>query len=104
MKKYKKIVCAYSGGLDTSVMIPWLKEHYNAEIAKITAATQMEELVSAEQVKKESFRLGRSIREQLANLADRLSNELAGESDPAVIHKVLTNEHRQCLMEIAKIA
>ncbi|CEG55628.1 argininosuccinate synthase [Legionella fallonii] len=24
----KKIVLAYSGGLDTSVMIPWLKEHY----------------------------------------------------------------------------
>ena len=23
-----KIVCAYSGGLDTSVMIPWLKEQY----------------------------------------------------------------------------
>ena len=26
---YKKIVLAYSGALDTSVMIPWLKEHYN---------------------------------------------------------------------------
>ena len=25
---YKKIVLAYSGGLDTSVMIPWLKENY----------------------------------------------------------------------------
>lgn len=28
-KSYKKIVLAYSGGLDTSVLIPWLKEHYN---------------------------------------------------------------------------
>ena len=28
---YKKIVCAYSGGLDTSVMIPWLRENYGAE-------------------------------------------------------------------------
>ncbi len=27
--KIKKIVLAYSGGLDTSVIIPWLKEHYN---------------------------------------------------------------------------
>ena len=25
----KKIVLAYSGGLDTSVIIPWLKENYN---------------------------------------------------------------------------
>ncbi|MDD5922048.1 MAG: argininosuccinate synthase [Eubacteriales bacterium] len=28
-KEYKKIVLAYSGGLDTSVIIPWLKENYN---------------------------------------------------------------------------
>ena len=28
-KKIKKIVLAYSGGLDTSVIIPWLKENYN---------------------------------------------------------------------------
>lgn len=35
-KKFKKIVCAYSGGLDTSVMIPWLQEHYGAEIITYT--------------------------------------------------------------------
>ncbi len=29
-KKIKKIVLAYSGGLDTSIIIPWLKEHYGA--------------------------------------------------------------------------
>ena len=29
MKQFKKIVLAYSGGLDTSIIIPWLKEHYN---------------------------------------------------------------------------
>lgn len=28
-QEFKKIVLAYSGGLDTSVMIPWLKENYN---------------------------------------------------------------------------
>ncbi|ERT57811.1 argininosuccinate synthase [Megasphaera vaginalis (ex Srinivasan et al. 2021)] len=28
MNEIKKIVLAYSGGLDTSVIIPWLKEHY----------------------------------------------------------------------------
>ncbi|MBL76224.1 MAG: argininosuccinate synthase [Chloroflexi bacterium] len=31
-----KIVLAYSGGLDTSVAIRWLQEHYNAEIATLT--------------------------------------------------------------------
>ena len=27
--EYRKIVLAYSGGLDTSIIIPWLKENYN---------------------------------------------------------------------------
>ena len=28
----KKIVLAYSGGLDTSVILKWLKEKYNCEV------------------------------------------------------------------------
>ena len=35
--KPKKIVLAYSGGLDTSVMIKWLKEQYDAEIIAFAA-------------------------------------------------------------------
>ncbi|HBB19324.1 MAG TPA: hypothetical protein DCZ62_02665, partial [Ruminococcus sp.] len=27
-KEIKKVVLAYSGGLDTSIIIPWLKENY----------------------------------------------------------------------------
>ncbi len=34
--RFKKVVCAYSGGLDTSVMIPWLKENYGCEIITYT--------------------------------------------------------------------
>lgn len=33
----KKVVLAYSGGLDTSVIIPWLKENYNCEVITFTA-------------------------------------------------------------------
>ena len=34
----KKVVLAYSGGLDTSVIIPWLKENYNnCEVITVTA-------------------------------------------------------------------
>lgn len=29
MSEVKKVALAYSGGLDTSIIIPWLKEHYN---------------------------------------------------------------------------
>jgi len=34
---YKKVVLAYSGGLDTSVMIPWLKENYGCEVIAVAA-------------------------------------------------------------------
>jgi argininosuccinate synthase len=37
MKKQKKIVLAYSGGLDTSIILKWLQENYKAEIIAYTA-------------------------------------------------------------------
>ncbi len=37
MRKIKKIVLAYSGGLDTSVILKWLQEKYKAEIICYTA-------------------------------------------------------------------
>jgi argininosuccinate synthase len=38
MSQIKKVVLAYSGGLDTSVIIPWLKEHYdNCEVIAVSA-------------------------------------------------------------------
>ena len=38
-----KIVLAYSGGLDTSVLVSWLKKHYNAEIITFAADVGQEE-------------------------------------------------------------
>jgi argininosuccinate synthase len=37
MKKIKKVVLAYSGGLDTSVMIRWLIENYQCEVVAFSA-------------------------------------------------------------------
>ena len=76
------------------------REHYQAELAKLQVTQQRGELVSADEVKKEAFKVGRGVREALANLADRLSHQLAGETDPAVIHQVLTQEHRSALVEL----
>lgn len=36
IKSVKKVVLAYSGGLDTSVIIPWLKETYGCEVIACT--------------------------------------------------------------------
>ena len=35
--KAKKVVLAYSGGLDTSVIIKWLNENYQCEVITFTA-------------------------------------------------------------------
>ena len=37
MKKQRKIVLAYSAGLDTSIILKWLQENYNAEVIAFTA-------------------------------------------------------------------
>jgi len=50
MSEKKKIVVAYSGGLDTSVLLTWLKEYYNAEVYAYCADVgQAEELDGLEE-------------------------------------------------------
>lgn len=45
----KKVVLAYSGGLDTSIIVPWLKENYGCEVVCFTADVgQAEELEGLE--------------------------------------------------------
>ena len=43
MQKIKKVVLAYSGGLDTSIMINWLKENYGCEVIAYAADVGQEE-------------------------------------------------------------
>jgi argininosuccinate synthase len=46
----KRVALAYSGGLDTSIIIPWLKENYNCEVVAIAADVgQGEELAGLEE-------------------------------------------------------
>ena len=49
-KEVKKVVLAYSGGLDTSVIVPWLKENYGCEVICFCADVgQAEELDGLEE-------------------------------------------------------
>ena len=51
-----KVVLAYSGGLDTSVIIPWLKEKYNADVITYTANLGQDEDLS--EIKKKALKTG----------------------------------------------
>jgi argininosuccinate synthase len=52
---YKKIALSYSGGLDTSVIVPWLRETFNAEVICFTADLgQEDELTGLDEKAKKS--------------------------------------------------
>jgi len=42
-KPVKRVVLAYSGGLDTSIIVPWLRENYGCEVITFTADIGQEE-------------------------------------------------------------
>ena len=56
MKKKRKIVLAYSGGLDTSIILKWLKKKYGAEI--ITYTADIGQKINKNKIIKNAKRLG----------------------------------------------
>lgn len=53
--KIKKVVLAYSGGLDTSIILKWLKEEYNCEVVTFTADIGQGEELEPARAKAEMF-------------------------------------------------
>ena len=56
--KVRKVVLAYSGGLDTSVVISWLRETYGCDVIAFCADLGQEENISA--VRKKAMKTGAS--------------------------------------------
>ena len=79
------------------------REHFLAELARLDVEQKKKDLIPVTEIKKSSFEMGRAIREKLTNLADRLASQIAGETDPQIIHKLLTEEHRTALEELVKV-
>ena len=72
-------------------------EHFRAELARLDLETKEEQLVETSRVQREAFTAARAVRDALGNIPDRVSNQLAAESDPVIIHKTLSNEIRKAL-------
>ena len=58
VKEIKKIVLAYSGGLDTSIILKWLKQKYDAEIIAYVADVGQDD--DFDQVKEKALKTGAS--------------------------------------------
>ena len=67
-KKKNKIVLAYSGGLDTSIILKWLQENYKAEVIAYTA--DIGQVINKNKIVKNAKKLGvkNIIIEDLKNL------------------------------------
>lgn len=72
-------------------------EHFRAELARLDLEVKEEQLVEVSRVEREAFTSARAVRDALGNIPDRVSNQLAAESDPVVIHQTLTEEIRKAL-------
>ena len=71
-KGIKKIVLAYSGGLDTSIIIPWLKENYdNPEIIAVCGNVGQNDELSADYIIPKAFdkRVGPAVAAAVAEAA-----------------------------------
>jgi argininosuccinate synthase len=55
MSDVKKVVLAYSGGLDTSVIVRWLQDHYDCEVVTFTADIGQGEEVAPARAKAEAL-------------------------------------------------
>ncbi len=69
----KKVVLLYSGGLDTSVMLKWIQEEYNAEVIALTVdiGQQADDL---EEIKKKAIKLG-AIKAIVIDARDEFADE-----------------------------
>ena len=66
-KQYKKVVLAYSGGLDTTVIIPWLKENYDYDV--IAACIDVGQGTETNGLEEKALKTG-AIRYYLINVED----------------------------------
>jgi hypothetical protein len=68
------------------------KEHYRAELAKIQAMHEREELGSIADMKREAFGLAKSVREAVLGIVPRVSSDLAAAGDRFEVERLLEQE------------
>ena len=72
-------------------------EFFRAEMARLDLEEKEELLCEANKVKTAAFTLARSVRDALDSIPDRVANQVAAETDSAVIHQTLQEELRKAL-------
>lgn len=77
-------------------------ESEKAKLLEIKAKVESGKFVDVDEVKSVAFRRGRTVRDNLLAIPDRLDAVLAAESDRRRVHKILTDELTRVLEELSK--
>ena len=77
------------------------KEHYRAELAKIQAMQQRDELGSIAEMKREAFGLAKAVREAVLGIVPRVSSDLAAAGDRFEVERLLEEELATALRALA---
>lgn len=93
-KKTAETDMKVSGTLNQSRAI---KEAYLARLAKLEFEERSGQLVRAEEVKNEAFKVARIVRDGILNVPDRVAAQLAAETEPGAVHMILSEELRKAL-------
>ena len=75
-------------------------ERFKARLAELELETRESKLVNADDVKRESFKAARQVRDAMLNIPDRVAGELAAESNQFKVHQRLVKEIRRALEEL----
>lgn len=76
------------------------RESYQAELARLKYEEQAGVLVNADAVRNEAFKIGRTVRDAMLAVPDRVSAEFSAETNQFKIHQRLTEEIRKALVAL----
>ena len=79
-----------------------VKEFYSARLTKLEYEKESGTLISANEVKVQTFNRFRAFRDQMLNIPDRIADELAGITDAQEVFRILTEEIQAALNDHAK--
>lgn len=79
-----------------------MKEEYQAKLAQLKFEKESGQLVDADAVKAEAFKIARTVRDSMLNIPDRVAAEFAGINSTHEIHTRLTEEIRKALEGLAE--
>jgi hypothetical protein len=78
-----------------------IKEAYLARLKKLEYERELGALVDADQVRRDGYAAGKLVQSKMLAIPDRLAGQLAGMTDVAAIKRVLVDEIRYALSEVA---